>query len=516
MQLSRLFVSMALAGAAISGIAGCGGHAKRGSVRPPAAPIVPDAPTSAPRGALLAPPTRTESFTPVSFRIRLMDFDGYGTLVGNLTGPLLCGMDIYHFKYSTVGAGNEATTATGAIMVPTGDGAECSGGRPMMLYGHGNTRHLSANMAKLSKDAPLGAEALMAASLYASQGYVVVAPNYAGYDTSNLGYHPHHIADQQSKDMYDALTAARSALPALSPAITQNGKLFITGFSEGGYATMATHRALQAAGIPVTASSPQAGNYAEAVSFEKMMGTPDALDNLSGVGLDEMLRYISKFTGWQKAYGNIYTTPTDIYPAAYANGIESLVPSVLGSNALKSKVPPFMLANDMPHYSGLSAEQKAFFGTPEQSLLKTSYITRIQADIVARPCPVTSARAPLDCAPTHPARQAWLRNDLRTWVPTSPMLMCHGHGDTTVGVQNTALTMAYFEANGVQPGMVTVVDVDSSAVPGDPYLEAKETFTRIRQDLARTSTPQAIADMYHGVIAFPACAVATRNFFRRF
>jgi len=33
-------------------------------------------------------------------------------------------------------------------------------------------------------------EALIMAAVFASQGYIVVAPNYAGYDSSTLPYHP--------------------------------------------------------------------------------------------------------------------------------------------------------------------------------------------------------------------------------------------------------------------------------------------------------------------------------------
>ena len=56
-------------------------------------------------------------------------------------------------------------------------------------------------------------EGALIAAMFAAQGYIVVAPNYAGYDTSTLAYHPYLNADQQSKDMMDALTAARTALP---------------------------------------------------------------------------------------------------------------------------------------------------------------------------------------------------------------------------------------------------------------------------------------------------------------
>ena len=32
-------------------------------------------------------------------------------------------------------------------------------------------------------------------------------------------------------------------------------------------------------------------------------------------------------TSYQKAYGNIYSTPSDVYSATYATGIETLLPS---------------------------------------------------------------------------------------------------------------------------------------------------------------------------------------------
>ena len=69
--------------------------------------------------------------------------------------------------------------------------------------------------------------------MFAAEGYIVVAPNYLGYDTSTLPYHPYLNGDQQSKDMIDALTAARSALPTSNaPNTRDGGKLFITGYSQ--------------------------------------------------------------------------------------------------------------------------------------------------------------------------------------------------------------------------------------------------------------------------------------------
>jgi len=63
-------------------------------------------------------------------------------------------------------------------------------------------------------------EGALIAAMFAAHGYIVVAPNYAGYDTSSLSYHPFLNGEQQSKEHDDALTAARTALPQTIAAAT--------------------------------------------------------------------------------------------------------------------------------------------------------------------------------------------------------------------------------------------------------------------------------------------------------
>ncbi len=104
---------------------------------------------------------------------------------------------------------DEAATASGALMVPSGTDAACQGPRPIVVYAHGTSTSRSYNIAALSGNA----EAIAIAIIFASQGYIVIAPNYVGYDTSSLTYHPYLIADQQSKEMIDVLKAGRTALP---------------------------------------------------------------------------------------------------------------------------------------------------------------------------------------------------------------------------------------------------------------------------------------------------------------
>src|SRR5580693_10308954 len=267
----------------------CGGGGGGGNGASGPGPSAPPA-----RGTLLQTPPELLSTLTISALLTEVELPVNQLLLSVSSAPL-CDIVFYHIDYATVGGVGESTTASAVLMIPSGLGANCSGERPIVLYAHGTTTDRAFNMADLQN-----AETISLAALFASQGYVVVAPNYAGYDTSALPYHPYLIADQQSKDMIDALTAARTALPVASATlVTDNGKLFITGYSQGGYVAMATHRAMQAAGMTVTASAPMSGPYAlEAFGDAVFYGSV----NLGATVFTPLL-----VTSYQEAYGNIYS-----------------------------------------------------------------------------------------------------------------------------------------------------------------------------------------------------------------
>lgn len=482
-----------------------------GSSNNPTTPVAPVTPTVA-RGALLQAPQRVAAFDVATVTALI---NSGGAEFAAISGTPKCGIDVHHMEYGTVGAAGESATSSGALLVPTGNDPACQGKRPILLYGHGSSMQHRMNMAELNDPTNEGSgRILFPAALFAAQGYIVVAPNYAGYDTSNLNYHPHHIADQNGKEMIDALTAAKAALPTLPTPAGDNGKLFLTGYSEGGYQTMAAHRAMQLAGIAVTASAPLSGSYAESVSYEQL-GTPGALEAMSGSDLSVRTQLVMQLTAWQKAGNPIYATPADIYSANYSNGMETLLPTDLSMDTLVSsgKFPPYLIANDIPGYASLPAAQQATFGPPAQSLLKSSYLAALLNDIAANPCPVTSVASPLNCTPTHPARKAWLANDLRTWTPTAPMLMCGGNADPEVGFYNAQLTQAYFAAHGAD---VPILDVDSPIADGDTYALAKHVFTWAKNSIIQSGGDPYSSDNYHGAAVFWACHVAARDYFSHF
>src|ERR1700722_8244147 len=61
------------------------------------------------------------------------------TQVLAVSGVPTCDVNVFHIEYNTVGGANESTTASGALMVPSGTDPVCRGARPIVLYAHGTT-----------------------------------------------------------------------------------------------------------------------------------------------------------------------------------------------------------------------------------------------------------------------------------------------------------------------------------------------------------------------------------------
>jgi len=472
------------------------------------------------RGQLItSPPTKLSSFS-VSDLLSKLSGSDLGQELLKLAFSPTCSVDVYQLQYDTVGAQGESTTASGALMIPGGADPRCESPRPILLYAHGTSTLKTYNIADLTSNG----EGLLVAAVFASRGYIVVAPNYAGYDTSSLGYHPYLNADQQSKDMMDALTAARSAFASTNTS--DNHKLFVTGYSQGGYVAMATHRALQAAGTGVTASGPMSGPYAVAAFADAAFE-----GQVSGSAVVSVTLLA---TSYQHAYRNLYSSPTEVFEAKYAAGIDALLPSTtdvstlvaegrLPENALFSSTPP------APEFAAMTpattpANLAAVFalGLGPDNLVTNNYRLSYLRDAQANPdggFPNTSTGLPA-ANPGITLRQALKTNDLRDWSPTSPVLLCAGNEDPTVFYLNTQLMQGYWLKNA--PGsVVTVLDVDSSASSGDPYAELKTGFAAAKALVAAGAVAggatdggaSAVLHAYHARLVPPFCLEAVRAFF---
>jgi dienelactone hydrolase len=428
-----------------------------------------------------------------------------------------CRIDVYHFEYHTIDPAGDITPASAALMVPNDSASPCQGERPIVLYAHGTNTDKAFNIADL--EASDNTEGLLMAGVFAAEGYIVVAPNYVGYDTSTLGYHPYLNGDQQSSDMIDALTAARSALPtANASATTDGGQLLVTGYSQGGYVAMATHRALQDAGDTVTASAPMSGPYA-------LSAFSDAIfqGQVTGGSLVNLTLLI---TSYQNAYGNLYSSTTDVYEAQYATDIETLLPSTtplgeledqgkLPETALFSSTPPDPAYADMTPAttpSNLASVFATGFGTDH--LLTNDFRLAYLQDADSNPdgaFPTPSDGLP-PANPEQPLRQALKTNDQRAWTPTSPMLLCAGNADPTVLYLNTELMQNYWSSATT----VTVLDIDSAVASDDPYEAQKTGFAAAKVLVELSGGDAEVLENYHAGLVAPFCLSAVKSFFDGF
>ncbi len=468
------------------------------------------------RGDLISAPAKVATYAP-SDLVALLGANEVGQALLQLTVDPVCTIDVYHIQYQTVDPAGALTPASGALMVPSG--TNCGGGRSVVLYAHGTAVDRAYNFA----DLPNTPEALVVAVEFAAQGYIIVAPNYVGYDTSTLGYHPYLNADQQSKDMMDALTAARAALPNLGVTSSDGGKLFISGYSQGGYVAMATHRAMQAAGMTVTAAAPLSGPYAlSAISDAVFLGQV----NLSGVENTVLLA-----TSYQHAYGNVYVNPTDVFATPYASDVDALLPntSTVPDLVSQGKIPDALFSSTPPDPTyanvtpatapaNLASVFAQGFGIP--FLITNAYRLSYLQDEAANPDGGLNGTNGLPpSAPGNGFRQDLKMNDLRTWVPTAPVLLCGGNQDPTSFFFDTTLMQNYWTANG--GSNFAVLDVDSAVTANDPYAAEKNGFATAEALLrvaavaggATDGGEAEVFDNYHAGLVPPFCITAARSFF---
>ncbi|MDB6104456.1 MAG: hypothetical protein JWO52_4455, partial [Gammaproteobacteria bacterium] len=103
------------------------------------------------RGQLVNnPPPKVGHYSP-SDLLSMLTGNNLGKELQSLPFSPKCSIDIYHLEYATVGGQNEATTASGALMVPTGSDASCQGPRPVLVYAHGTSTDKTFNIADLTK-----------------------------------------------------------------------------------------------------------------------------------------------------------------------------------------------------------------------------------------------------------------------------------------------------------------------------------------------------------------------------
>lgn len=204
--------------------------------------------------------------------------------------PAVNGVRLYRVTYPSVvpERGNRPIVATGLLAVPDTDGKSF----PLVSYQHG-TVYGKEQVPSFPEQSP---ETQLAIALFAGQGYVVIGADYFGMGASAEpeGY---VVKGSHQQACFDLLEAAGTVLGSMGIETTS---LFLAGWSQGGFVTMAFLEKLDAAGIEVTAAATASAPVDLFVALNGFLNFPRKID-ASWVGT---LFILSAF-----AYENYYAVP---------------------------------------------------------------------------------------------------------------------------------------------------------------------------------------------------------------
>ena len=363
------------------------------------------------------------------------------------------GVNMYKFQYSTADVQGQPDTASGLFVLPDVPAASL----PLLVFMHGTVNSKNDVPSRLAGGYEL-------AMVYAALGYATLAPDLLGLGDSR-GFHPYLHAASQAWAAIDMLYASREYLDT-RPDFEHNGRLFLTGYSQGGHASMGLHRELEAnypADWPVTAAAHMSGPYSLS-GVMRDFATSDATYNFIGyipnifLGLNEAYRLYDDFA---LVFKQPYLAPIEEY---YAGNItlSSLNNTLIGMLNAEVGAP-------IPRY-----------------LFQDSILQAVAED------------------PAHPINLALADNDVFDWAPQAPTRLYYCTADDQVLYTNSLVADSVMNANGAPD--VRAIDVNPTADHGqcvEPAVVQAIFFFGPLQDFAVAARELAAASPY-GVFPNPA------------
>lgn len=314
-------------------------------------------------------------------------------------------VDMYRISYETIGSDLLPDTASGLLVIPqVPDGTFL----PIVVYEHGTTNGPDdvPSQQKGGYEIALG---------YAAFGFITVAPDFLGLGSSR-GFHPYAHAATESSASLDMLNGCLEYLEFNSGPDWDLNFLFVSGYSQGGHASMAVHKDIEdfwSFVYPVSAAAHMSGPYSiSGVMRDKILSD-------ESYGFPAYIAYI--MLGYQTIYGNLFNDVNDVFKEPFATEISSFYSEDITLDQLNSELILQLMAID-----GDTINKKMF---------QDSVIAGIETN------------------PSHPVNLALKDNDTYQWAPTAPTRLYYCGGDEQVPFENSIVaetTMNDLGANDVQ------------------------------------------------------------------
>jgi pimeloyl-ACP methyl ester carboxylesterase len=325
---------------------------------------------------------------------------------------IISDITVYKIVYKTT-LNNQEINASGLVCVPA-----TPGDYPVLSFQNGtNTVNSSA-----PSEFPSNYYYQMI-ELIASLGYIVVISDYPGFGASFSLPHPYLVKEPTVRSLVDNLYAVKELAASGLPGINLINEYYLLGYSQGGWASLALHKALEleySDDFDLVGSACGAGPYNIYLLMQGMI-------NVTTYPMPVYLGYIvNAYTSYDQ-----FTNPvTDIFNEPYASRISSLYTGLLTSSEINAQlttsIPDLITADFL----------EGFSSAPEYA----------------------SVRLALD------------NNSISAWHTYKPLLLLHGTIDTHVSPTSTEnIYSAMIQAGTVEDICTKVIipgaDHESGVLP---------------------------------------------------
>ncbi len=334
---------------------------------------------------------------------------------------------VYRIVYKTTIDGKNVN-ASGLVSVPVDRGEY-----PVLSFQNG-TNTLNSQAPSVY---PLNNTYILVEML-ASMGFVVVIPDYPGFGESVNIPHPYLVREPTVTSITDMFYATRELDDTELPDINTINDYYLIGYSQGGWATLALHKAIEleySQDFNLAGSVCGAGPYDIGLLFSSMVG----------VSTYPMPVYIGYIFNAYSAYNQITNPASDIFNEPYASRISTLYNGTKSFEQINS-----LLSTSIPE------------------LLNSSFISGYK---------ISDKYASV--------RNAFILNSIEAWHSYKPILFIHGGSDTQVNPVTTENIYSEMIQEGTSSDLIRKVIIPD-ADHGDGVLPAMIEGIEFLYDLKKS------------------------------
>ena len=354
-------------------------------------------------------------------------------------------VEFYKLTYTTPDVHAVQDTASGLLIIPK----DRSNQYPMLTYQHGTVADRNTAMSNLE------AADVTLATIYASFGFITVAPDYLGMEEAR-GFHPYMHAATEASAALDMMRAV-TRIDKEDLEFHFNDRTFITGYSQGGHAAMALHREIETnypEEFNVVAAVPMSGPYSISEKMiEFTLGDTEYffVAYLPNVALSYKLAYPELLAE---------VDLEDIFKPAYIDEIRRFENGEIDLFELNQ-----FLIDKLIELEGASIPKLMMHDSTYQNIINN---------------------------PSHPLTQALADNDVYDWAPKSFTRLYYCLADDQVSYTNALLAEEVMIANGATLTSATnISDTEDHGGCVNPSINAAIQFLYLFRGIT-TSTDELL------------------------